>query len=118
MVAQVGRYYGAPIKGSRGFTKGDPISPTIFNMVVCALICHWVIVSAGEELGPEGFVRALQTLDALFYADDRILASPRLARIQEALDLLMRLFDLVRLRMNVGNTAGMNCQPCCTDGRQ
>ena len=47
MVSQTGRYYGAPFKGYQGVTKGDPLSPTILNMVVDALIQKWVTVVVG-----------------------------------------------------------------------
>ena len=40
MVARSDRYYRADFKGDRGVTKGDPLSPTIFNMVVDALVRH------------------------------------------------------------------------------
>ena len=48
MVDQVGLYYVALTKDYRGFTKGDPISATIFNIVAGAVIRHWVAVMAGE----------------------------------------------------------------------
>ena len=55
-------------------TQGDPLSPTIFNVVVDAVVCHWVTgVIAGAEAqdkrGKEGRHQA-----ALFYADDGIVA--------------------------------------------
>ena len=34
MVARVGRYYCTPFKGSSGVTQCDPMSLTIFNMVM------------------------------------------------------------------------------------
>ena len=40
MVARAGGYYGASFKGARGVTQGDPISPTIFNVVVDAVVRH------------------------------------------------------------------------------
>ena len=55
MVAHVGGYYGAPFKGSRGVTQGKPLSPTIFNMVADAVICHWDKLVVGEDAGAEGF---------------------------------------------------------------
>ena len=44
MFARLGRYYCTSFTGPRGVTQVDPLSPTIFNMVVDAVICHWVIV--------------------------------------------------------------------------
>ena len=38
MVAQAGGYYGTGFKGARGVTQGDPLSPTIFNVVVDAVV--------------------------------------------------------------------------------
>ena len=47
MVARAGCYYGTTFKGHLGLTKGGPISPTIFNMVVDAMIRHLVMLVAG-----------------------------------------------------------------------
>ena len=40
MVAIAGGYYGAGVKGVRGVTQGYPLSPTIFNVVVYAVVRH------------------------------------------------------------------------------
>ena len=42
MVARAGGYYGDGFKGVRGVTQGDPLSPTIFNVVVDAVVRHCV----------------------------------------------------------------------------
>ena len=42
MVARAGGYYGAAFKGERGVTQGAPLSPTIFNVVVDAVVRHWL----------------------------------------------------------------------------
>ena len=42
MVARAGGYYGTAFGGERGVTQGNPLSPTIFNVVVDAFIRHWV----------------------------------------------------------------------------
>ena len=44
MVAIEGRYYVTPFKVHLGVTQGHPLTPTIFNMVVDAVICHWVML--------------------------------------------------------------------------
>ena len=36
MVARAGSYYGKGFWGERGVMQGDPLSPTIFNVVVDA----------------------------------------------------------------------------------
>ena len=38
MVARAVEYYGAPFKGQRGVTQGDPLYPTISNMAVDAVL--------------------------------------------------------------------------------
>ena len=42
MVARAGLYYGSAFQGFRVVTQGDPLSPTIFNVVVDAVVRHWV----------------------------------------------------------------------------
>ena len=42
MLAKAGVYYVPPFKGYRGVNQGDPLSPTIFNLVVEAITPHWV----------------------------------------------------------------------------
>ena len=43
MVARAGGYYGMDFKGERGVTQGNLLYPTIFNMVVGAVVRHWVM---------------------------------------------------------------------------
>ena len=42
--AWVGGYYGAPFKDFCGVTQEDPLSPKIFNVVIYAVLLHWVTV--------------------------------------------------------------------------
>ena len=42
MVARAGGYYGTAFKGEQGVTQGDPLSTTIFNVVVDAVVRHWL----------------------------------------------------------------------------
>ena len=46
MVARVGGYYRVAFKGARGVTQVEPLYPTIFNVVVDAVVRHWVTVMA------------------------------------------------------------------------
>ena len=107
MVARAGGYYRAAFQGERGVTQGDPLSPTIFNVVVDAVVCNWVtVVKAGvEEWGERGQEGRHQA--ALFYSDDGmvILSDPRW--LQSAFNTLVGLFDRVGLHTNVRKTVGM-----------
>ena len=53
MVARAGGYYGTAFGGERGVMQGDPLSPTIFNVVVDAVVWHWVhgVVEEAEARG-------------------------------------------------------------------
>ena len=76
MVAWEGQYYGALFKGYHGVTQGDPILPTILNLVVDEVIRHWVKVVAGEEAETEEFGRSLYQKAVVLYADEGIFPSP------------------------------------------
>ena len=56
----------------------------IFNVVVEVVIQHWVTVVGGvqEGAGKEGLGTSIQTLSALFYAGDRLVAAPESDRLQ------------------------------------
>jgi hypothetical protein len=41
VVARQQGYYGQPFKAERGTTQGDIVSPTIFNIIVDAVIRDW-----------------------------------------------------------------------------
>ena len=53
---------------------------------------------------------------AFFYADDGILILHQPARLQVALDVLMRLVDRVGIQTNINNMVGMVCKPCNMSG--
>ena len=42
MAARAGGYYGTAFSGERGVTQGDPLSPTLFNVVVDAVVRHCI----------------------------------------------------------------------------
>ena len=90
-------------------TQGDPLSPTIFNVVVDAVVRHWVnmALEEGEKRGGEGRHQA-----AFFYADDGMVASSEPRWLQWAFDALVSLFEQVGLRKNFGKTVSMVCRPC------
>ena len=42
MADRAGGYYGTAFSGERGVTQGDPLSPTLFNVEVDAVVRHWL----------------------------------------------------------------------------
>ena len=118
MVAQSGGYYGEPFKVFLGVTQGDPLSPTIFNVVVETVFRHWVtMVAAMEEAGDPGaavteaFGRDVKWLEAYFNADDGILVSAQSTQLQWAFENLTELFECVDLHINVTKKVSMAYHP-------
>ena len=111
MVDRAGLYYGTLLKGCLGFTQGGLLSPTIFNMVIDAMIWHWFALISGEEAGPEGFRQAVQCLATFLYVYVGILSSPCPSRLKAALDVLTELLYCVGVRTNVTKTMGIVFRP-------
>ena len=42
LVCRASGYYGRPFSAGRGVTQGGPLSPTIFNLMVDAIVREWV----------------------------------------------------------------------------
>ena len=49
MVARAGGYYGMAFQGEIGVTQGNPFFPTIFNVVMDAVVRHWMMGVIAEE---------------------------------------------------------------------
>ena len=112
MVARAGGYYGTAYKEERGVTQGDPLSPTIFNVVVDAVVQHWVngLVDEAEAQGETGREGRHQL--AVFYADNGMVVLSDPDWLQVAFNALVAIFDRVGLMTNVGKMVSMVCHPC------
>ena len=110
MAARAGGYYRAAFKGARGVTQGDPLSPTIFNVVVDAFVRHWLegLKTAKEEKG----AKVWGHFSAVFYVDDGMVGASDPEWLQGAFSALLAIFDRVGLRTNVDKTVSMACHPC------
>ena len=49
MVARAEGYYGTGFKGGRVVIQGDPLSPTIFNVVMDVVVRHWFTMAVTES---------------------------------------------------------------------
>ena len=92
--------------------QGDLLSPTLFNVVVDAVVRHWIegLVTETAEKGETG--REGRHQSAVFYAADRMVVSLGPAWLQGAFSALVAIFDRVGLRTNVKKTVSMACHPC------
>ena len=79
------------------------MSPTIFNLMVDAVIHEWErqLLLKGLPLGQ------VCVLVSIFYADDGLIASRDHKTLQLAIDLLTGLFDRVGLETNTKKTEAM-----------
>ena len=74
MVDRAGGYCEGYFKGFQGVTQGDPLPPTIFNVVVDAVVCHWISLVEGGTGGQDGWGRAVLHRAAFLYMDDGLVA--------------------------------------------
>ena len=54
----------------------------------------------------------LKVQEAIFYADNRMVASTKPVWLQTTFDMLTGIFEQVMLNTNVQKTVGMVCHPC------
>jgi hypothetical protein len=98
LVCRANGRFGEPFKAHRGVTQGGPVSPKIFNIMVDAIVREWIRILVGDEAASDGLKDAIRLLLAIFYADDGYIASRDKHQLQEAIDVLVDLFDRVGLR--------------------
>jgi hypothetical protein len=118
IVAKASGYHGDPFGATRGVTQGDPVSPTIFNIVVDAVVRCWLSQVCGADAALSGLGYEVKNKCVLFYADDGLLAGRKKEWVQDGFDVLIGLFERVGLRTNTGKTKAMICMPGHISGRQ
>ena len=75
--------YGRLFKAERGVTQGGPVSPTIFNLMVDAIVRQWI-----HQMKAAGFDTAhIRVIAAVFYADDGLITAHNPAFLQDAFNL-------------------------------
>ena len=116
IVTKAGGYYGPPFRDYCGLIQGYPLSLTIFNAAVEAIIQHWLIVVASTEVGAKILGMPVQYLVAYFYTDDGLLVFTYPDRLKIFFDVLIELFNRVGLQKNVQTKVIMAYHPCHTPG--
>jgi hypothetical protein len=112
MVCRAAGVYGRVFKAFRGVTQGGPLSPTIFNLMVDAVVREWLRQLLSAESAEAGITKEdIRLLMACFYADDGLVMSQDPAMLQRAFDILTGIFDRVGLRTNIKKTEVMAFVP-------
>ena len=96
--------YGTPFRARRGVTQGGPLSPTLFNLLVDAVVREWLRTLYGAQVSSEWAAQVRRELFAIFYVDDALVASRDPVTLQRAVDVLVALFECVGLRTNTKKT--------------
>ena len=65
-------YYGQVFKARRGVNQGGSLSPTVFNLMVDAIVREWITQLKERGVDTED----IRNLVARFYADDGLVATP------------------------------------------
>ena len=69
-------------------TQGDPLSPTIFNVVVEEVVRRKIYLVAEDEGGKDGWGRDVIHCAAIFYADYGLVTSTEPVWLQVSFDTL------------------------------
>ena len=67
----MGKCLGTAFNTWRGVTKGDPLLPTIFNIVVDTVVRSDLLEVCGPKESQNGFLWAAGEHDICFYANDK-----------------------------------------------
>ena len=118
MVPKAGKYYGRPFSTGRGVTQGDPVSSTIFNILVYVVVRAALHEFCGTQESHHGFVWVAVRHKICFYADDGRIAGQNTIWVQTAMTSMVRMFYRVSLQKNLRKTKAMICSPGFIWGQQ
>jgi hypothetical protein len=97
-----GEFYGRLFKAKRGVTQVGPLSPTIFNLMVDAVVRAWLLEVTGSM-----DILDVRLLLACSYADDGLIVVRDPSLLQRAFDSLYSLFNRVGLKTSTKKTKAM-----------
>jgi hypothetical protein len=101
-----GGYHSGTFQVERGVTQSDIPSPTIFNIVVDAIVRYWT----AEVVGDQADIDRCDTwpvVSSTVYIDDGLLTSHAAEKLQSTYTLLRELFALMNLNSNTEKTKSM-----------
>ena len=111
VVSKSGKFFGSLFRTERGVTQGDPVSPTIFNIVVDVVVREVLLKSCGPQKSHHGFVWLRGKHNICFHADDGQIAGHNLIWVQTTLTEMVRMFKRVVLQTFLRKNKAMVCLP-------
>ena len=107
-----------PFIMGRWVTQGDPVSPTLFNIIVNAVVRATLQEICGTQEYQHGFGCSAGEHNICFYSDDGRIAGWDPIWVQAVLTTMVRMFDRVGLQKNLNKTNAMICTPGFIWGQQ
>ena len=95
----------------RGVTQVHLVSPTIFNIVVDAVVRSVLMEFCIHQEAQHGFKLAAGEHNIYFYVDDMRIAGRNPIWVQTALTAMVRIFERLVLQKNMSKTKSMVCTP-------
>ena len=109
MVIKSGKYYGQPFSKRIGVNQGDPVSPTLFNIIVDAVFRGALQEICGPKESQHGSGWLVGENNICFYADDGRIAGRDPIWVQTALTTMVRMFERVSLQTKLNKTKAVIC---------
>ena len=100
-----------PFGTERGVTKGDPVSPTIFNILMVAVVRAVMLEVCGPQESHQGLVWAVSEHNIVLYVDDGCIVGSNPIWVNMTLTEVVRMFNRVVLLTNLDNTKEIMCTP-------
>ena len=109
MVTKAGKYYGRPFSTVRGVTQGDPVSPTLFNIIVDALFRATLQEICVPQEAQHGFKWSAGEHNICLYAYDGRIVGRDTIWVQTVLITMVIMFKRLGLQTNLNKTNDMIC---------
>jgi hypothetical protein len=111
LICCAGGCYGSPFATKRGVTQGGPLSLVMFNVCVDAVIREWLHQVLGDDAARGGIGDDVAKWLVAFYIDNGLVASRDPVWLQSSFNVLVGLFERIRLFTNASKTKVMTCIP-------
>ena len=108
---KTGNFLGKDFRTGRVLTEGDPVSPTIFNIMVDLVVWEVLDVFCKPQEAHHRLGWAAGERNLIFYANGGKIAGRDHLWVQDAISVMVAIFRRMGLETNLENTKTMVCTP-------